>query len=200
LEVTPQETTDELSAFARNYYSQWGEDGVIAEVFKRIGTSNKWCLECGAGDGLFFSNTRRLIEQGWTSVLVEADVPKMERLTDNSAPYANNCFCYNVTIGVDDRLDDILASCSAPTDIDLAVIDIDGQDFYAWNAMLQYRPRVVIIEYDPLIDPDFLPTLGGEGQAGLHRITELAYGKSYRPIWKSVTNMMFVSHPLEEQL
>jgi hypothetical protein len=193
-----KEIADELSGFAVNYYSQWGEDGVIAEVFDRIGTANKWCLECGAGDGLFLSNTRRLIEAGWTGVLVEADASKAERLSANSAPHTAHCF--NVTIGAEDRLDDILASCSAPTDIDLAVIDIDGQDFYAWLAMLKYRPRVVVIEYDPWVDPEFLPTLGGKGQAGLHRITGLGYGKQYRPVWKSMTNMMFVSHPLEEML
>jgi hypothetical protein len=193
-----QEIADDLCGFAVNYYSQQGEDGVIAEVFKRIGTTNKWCLECGAGDGLFLSNTRRLIEAGWTGVLVEADASKAERLAANSEVHTVHCF--NIAIGAEDRLDDILASCSAPTDIDLAVIDIDGQDFYAWNSMLKYRPRVVIIEYDPWVDPEFLPTLGGKGQTGLHGITRLGYGKHYRPIWRSTTNMMFVSHPLEEML
>jgi hypothetical protein len=193
-----QEIADDLSGFALNYYSQHGEDGVLAEVFKRIGTENKWCLECGAGDGLFLSNTRKLIEDGWTGVLVEADTSKAERLAANSV--AHEAHCFNVTIGTEDRLDDILVACDAPTDIDLVVIDIDGQDFYAWNAMLKYKPRVVVIEYDAWVDPEFLPTLGGKGQTGLHRITGLGYGKRYRPIWRSLTNMMFVSHPLEEKL
>jgi hypothetical protein len=198
LEVNLQEIADDLGRCASNSYSQWGEDGVLAEIFNRIEPANRWCLECGAGDGLFFSNTRRLIEAGWTGVLVEADANKMERLAINSAGLGAHCF--NVRVGPDDKLDDILTAVSAPFEIDLVVIDIDGQDFYAWNSLIKYRPRVVVIEYDPEGDPDFQPTLGGSGQAGLHKITALAYGKAYRPVWRSYSNMICVRHPLGEKL
>jgi hypothetical protein len=199
LEVNYQEIANDLDGHAYNSYSQWGEDGILEEIFNRIGTANKWCLECGAGDGLFMSNTRKLIEDGWTGILIEADANKMERLSTNSAPYEAHCF--NVRIGPDDKLDDILASVTAPMDIDLVVIDIDGQDFYAWNSMLRYIPRVVVIEYDAHGgDPYFLPTLGGKGQAGLHQINGLAFGKTYRPVWRSYSNLIFVRHPLEQSL
>lgn len=193
-----QEIYEDLNRFASNDYSQWGEDGVLAELFERIGTANKWCLECGASDGLFFSNTRKLIEAGWTGILIEADADLCQRLSTNSAGLSAHVF--NVKIDAENKLDDILTSVSAPKDIDLVVIDIDGQDFYAFNAMLKFKPRFVLIEYGQGYDPDFLPTRGGAGQAGLHRITGLAAGKGYAPVWRSPDNLLVVRQPLELEL
>jgi hypothetical protein len=193
-----QEINDSFTGHAFNDYSQWGEDGVLAEIFNRIGTENKWCLECGAADGLFFSNTRTMIEQGWDAVLIESDPDTYERLTRNCSPFGG-VKCWNAAVDRANTLDNILAANGAPADIDLVSIDIDGQDFYALNAMLRFKPRVVVIEYGQG-DPDFLPTLGGEGQAGLHKITALAVGKCYVPVWRSATNLIFVKRPLEEKL
>jgi hypothetical protein len=191
-----QEINDSLTDHALNVYSQWGEDGVLAEIFDRIGAENKWCFECGAADGLFFSNTRALIDAGWTGVLVEADSGRYERLVKNCEGLSAHCI--NASVG-QDRIDDLLASKGAPPEIDLVSIDVDGQDFYIWNALLRHRPNVVVIEYGDE-DPDFIPRLGGEGQAGLGAITRLGIGKNYFPVWRSQTNLVFVRQGLEEKL
>jgi hypothetical protein len=38
----------------------------LAEIFRRIGTTNKQCFEVGAADGKWFSNSRKLIDEGWS--------------------------------------------------------------------------------------------------------------------------------------
>lgn len=174
-----------------NAYSQSGEDGVIEAIFARIGTANKWCLEVGAADGLFFSNTRKLVEAGWTGVYIEGDEAEFKRLTRNCTGLQTHLF--NFKIDRDRGLDEVLSQTGAPTDIDLVSIDVDGQDFYVWNATLRYRPRVVVIEFDP-INPDenFIPTLGGEGQAGIEAIMRLGIGRSYLPVWRTHTNLIFI--------
>src|ERR1700740_3619408 len=45
-------------------FSQFGEDGIIAEIFRRVGTVNRTFLEIGIGDGLQ-NNTTFLLFQGW---------------------------------------------------------------------------------------------------------------------------------------
>src|SRR4051794_11408481 len=71
------------TAHFSNVYSQFGEDGVLAEIFKRIGTTTRQCFEVGAADGKWFSNSRRLIDEGWSAALIEADPanwPQLDRL------------------------------------------------------------------------------------------------------------------------
>lgn len=181
---------------ASNTYSQFGEDGVLEAIFKRIGVESRWCLECGAADGLFFSNTRRLIEAGWSAVLVEADRSAFARLHRNCQEFGDRVHIYSAQVDDTHRLEPILRHAGAPHDLDLAVIDVDGQDYFVWNAMLRYRPRVVVIEFDPYVDEYFIPSLGGEGQAGKAAVISLGVGKFYEPVFENDRNIIFVKQSL----
>lgn len=183
-----------LEETAFNDYSQNGEDGVIAAIFSVIGAANSWCFEVGAADGLLFSNTRRLIENGWKAVLVEGDSPSYGRLVQNNACFGDRVKTFPMMLDRDKRIDALLHRCGAPLDIDLVSIDVDGQDYFLWNAMVQYRPRVVVIEFDINVDVEFIPVLGQGGQAGEHAIVRLGCGKFYRPVYRSRTNYIFVEH------
>lgn len=185
-----------LERRARNVYSQNGEDGILEAIFERIGTANRWCCECGAADGVFFSNTKRLIDAGWSAVLIEADAKQYEKLTvTHQGNSAVSCWNYRVT---PDKasFDEILAHKAAPTDLDLLVIDVDGQDYWLFNSLVKYRPRVVVVEYDPNADPDFVPPLNGEGQAGLQAVIRLGVGKRYYPVCATWCNVIFVQQDL----
>lgn len=187
-----------LETVAFNSYSQDGEDGVLQAIFSLISPANKWCLECGAADGLFFSNTRRLIEEGWKAILIEADPAQHARLVENSE--AEGVHCVNATINAACRLETILDRYAAPRDIDLLVLDIDGQEYYAFNALRKYQPRVVLIEFDHNVHEDFIPTLGGPGQAGQRAIARLGAGKFYTAVYRNFCNMILVRQPLDRLL
>ena len=53
-----------LNSFEKKIYSQFGEDGILEEILKRLGEQNidKWCVEFGARDGISDSNTYNLIK------------------------------------------------------------------------------------------------------------------------------------------
>lgn len=189
-----------LEERAYNKYSQFGEDGIIEAILDRIGTENKWVMECGAADGVFFSNSRKLIEQEWNAVLIEADNGQYEKLT---ACHQGNekvrCWNYRVESSKN-TFDQILDACTAPSDLDLAVIDVDGQDYWLFNSLLKYKPRVVMVEYDPNADPDFIPPIDGEGQAGRNAIIKLGIGKLYYPVCATWCNVIFVRQELAHML
>lgn len=54
-----------LAAYRKNVNSQYGEDGVLQELVRRLGIANGQFVEFGAWDGQHLSNTRLLLEQGW---------------------------------------------------------------------------------------------------------------------------------------
>lgn len=178
-----------------NYTSQFGEDGIIEEVFKMIGTKNKWCVECGASDGILFSNTRLLIEQGWNSVQIEADESKFNKLqrlySDDDKVITIN---QKATLNIQNNLDSILDQTECPTNLDLMVIDVDGQDFHLWNTLFKYKPRVIVVEHNPDIEDDFIPVPNGEGQAGYKGLVWIAAAKDYMLFNKTKTNLIFISN------
>ncbi len=185
-----------------NHTSQFGEDSIIDAIFKRIGTTNKWCAECGASDGLFFSNTRKLIEDGWSAVQIEADPKFFESLKTR---YADNprVRCVNAFVGLKpgERLDDILEREGAPYDLDLLVIDVDGQDYHLWNSLVNHRPRVLLVEFNPQVDSMYIPEPGAEGtQAGIQPLRWMAKAKGYTVICSTHCNLICVPNEIASLL
>lgn len=186
---------EKLRAAAYNIYSQSGEDGVLQFIFSVIRPANEWCLECGAADGLFFSNTRRLVEQGWRGIFIEKDEEMYRRLVKNCEGFGPRVTCARASVGETVTLDAALTQLGAPADIDLVSIDVDGQDYYMLNSLLVHRPRVVVVEYDPGADDDHIPPWRGSGQAGLGAMRKLAAGKFYTEVFRSFSNLVLVRQP-----
>jgi hypothetical protein len=181
-----------------NRYSQFSEDSILEAIFNRIGVANHWCVECGAADGLFFSNTRHLIEQGWNSVQIEGDKEKYAALAERYENWGDRglgrvIIFEKYAADFDGLFSTIL---DLPTDFDLLVIDVDGQDYYLWNSLLKYRPRVVMCEFDPNADPDFIPEYWKPGQAGERAIHHVALARGYQVICKTQCNLICVRNDL----
>lgn len=180
-------------------YSQYGEDGLLTAIFDRIGVTNRFCCEVGAADGLFFSNTRRLIEDGWSALLIEANEKQFARLAEVNRGLQDRVTLYNYRIAPLGAfsLDTLLERAGAPVDLDLLVIDIDGQDAYVLNALSKFRPRVLVVEYNPFVDPMFMPALGAEtGQAGLQVTATIAMAREHYPIVRTFCNLICVRREL----
>lgn len=185
-----------LAGRGRNDYSQFGEDGLIEAVFERIGVGNRWCFEVGAADGEFFSNTKRLWLRGWDAVLIEGHDYHYRKLELCRSGHVRTVHEW---IGPD-SLDLILATHGAPRDLDLGVIDIDGHDYYCWQGMTLYRPRVLLIEFSPYREPDYLPAIGEKGQAGLLPICELGAEKGYVALCHTYCNVLFCEREAWERM
>jgi len=204
-----------LGERAHDVYTQSGEDGLLEAIFEKIGVTNKCCFECGAADGLFFSNTRRLIDQDWQAVLVEADDESFGRLLKLCDPdgvavrteladgagsrFTTPQFALwhcMATYRGERSLDAILEASYAPKDLDLLVIDIDGQDYYLFNSLAKYRPRVIVCEYDANVPSMQIPKLNGPGMSGDMAIVNVANARGYLPVCKTPYNLIFVRRDL----
>ena len=143
---------DKLNRYEFDVYSQSGEDGIIKEIFRRIGTENEFFIEIGAGDG-DVSNTAYLLTQGWSGLWVEMSKTNFKRITDMYKCVVGHALAVKHVEVTAENAERLLADADAPTDLDLLSIDIDGNDYWVWKAIENYRPRVVVIEYNALYPP-----------------------------------------------
>lgn len=69
-------------------YSQYGEDLIIQEIFSRINApaTSFRLLDIGAWDPIEKSNSRLLIEQGWSAVLIEPSPTPLRNLIGAYGP------------------------------------------------------------------------------------------------------------------
>jgi hypothetical protein len=187
-----------LVGYARNVTSQYGEDGIIEKVLDVIGVNDKWCVEFGSWDGKACSNTYCLItEKGYSAVLIEGNPKRykdlLETFGDNERVIALNAF-----VGFDkaNGLDSILKETDIPLDFDVLSIDIDGNDYHVWEAVRDYKPKVVVIEFNPTISPtvEFVQTADKRLMHGssLLSTTKLATSKGYELVCTTTTNAIYV--------
>jgi len=185
--------------------SQDGEDGIIEAIFDKLEITKGWCVEFGAWDGKHLSNTWNLwFNKGWNAVLIEGDQKRVKQLEENISEYPNveclNCF---VSYEGKNKLDNLLLRVDIPKEFDLLSIDVDGDDYHIWKALVKYFPKVVIIEYNPTIMPGIdLIDLQGERNFGSSALalTNLAAEKGYCLIGCTSTNMVFVKNELTHKL
>jgi hypothetical protein len=123
--------------YARNVYSQNGEDGILEEIFTRIvGSINEYigiAVEFGAADGFWCSNVRNLMDNGWIGYQYDIET--------------NNDKVVKTAITPENVNEEL------PEECDLLSIDIDGNDFNVWRAY-KGRAEVVVIEINSDIPPE----------------------------------------------
>jgi hypothetical protein len=189
-----------LSNFAENVTSQYGEDGIVSKILNVIGYRNKWVVEIGAWDGKYLSNSWNLTSRaGWHGVLVEGDEQRCVRLRENCVDLPK-VTVKRAFVGFDtvasNSIDRILAETSIPEDFDLLSIDIDGNDYYVWQSMRRYRPRVVIIEYNPTVSNDVVFVQDADDRVNqgcsLAALIHLGKDKGYELACVTAVNGIFV--------
>jgi hypothetical protein len=193
-----QEQSRWLLQKAANITSECGEDGIISAALDLLPERNGWCIEFGAWDGRYASNTYNLVtSRGYRGVFIEPDPTRFRELQKIHGAAQN--ILINAFVGFDenDSLDTLLQEhASIPRDPDVLSIDIDGNDYHAWAAIRSFRPKIVIVEYNPtianavhFIQEKRSDTNHGNSAAAL---VDLARAKGYELISTTSYNALFV--------
>jgi len=152
--ATPRyQDSKRLNRYEGQVFSQNGEDGIIAEIFSRIGFSNRVFVEFGAGDGSE-NNSAYLLLKGWSGYWFEADSQDVESIRSR---FAGAIGAKRLTVAREfftaERAAAIFERNHVPQEFDLLSIDIDRNTSWVWRALRAFRPRVCIVEYNASIPP-----------------------------------------------
>ena len=144
-----------LERYGYKVYSQNDEDGIIAEIFKRIETVDKKFIEFGVQNGLE-SNGHFLLHKGWQGLWLEGSPDYCKQIHNNFKEPITERQLNVVNAFIDkDNINDLIVGGGMNGNIDLLSVDIDGNDYHIWKAINCVNPRVVCIEYNAKFPPDF---------------------------------------------
>lgn len=116
--------------------SQQGEDGIIAEIFRKILTTNKYYVEFGAGES--YDNTEHLDKEGWSGLLLGGDgKDKTGKGRDIKKEWITH-----------ENIANLFGKYDVPISFDFLSIDTDYYDYWILKSILSagYRPRVICAE------------------------------------------------------
>jgi len=187
----------------KKVFSQHGEDGILDELFKMIPHPHQFLIEFGAHDGIKMSNSRYLITcHGWRAFLIEA----------SSKLFAKLALVYPADAKVQvlesfvtvENINQLFKNAGAPKDFEFLSIDVDSIDYYLWEALTDFTPRVVAIECNSVIPPeqDYVVSVekafvsGGTALEGasFKSLVDLGRKKNYTLVYMELigSNLFFV--------
>lgn len=149
--AVPRSAEAPLAECEGRVFSQNGEDGVMAELIRRVGAPGKSFVEFGAETGQE-GNCAFLASQGWSGLLIEGSPESFQKL---QAKYQDNEKVKTVQAMITvDSLQEILRETQVPEEVDVFSIDIDSNDYWVWQGLTDYRPRIMVVEYNAQMGPD----------------------------------------------
>lgn len=197
-------------------FSQFEEDGKLLFLFSVIGMKNKTFVEIGADDGVNSNSANLYFNFGWHGLFIDGNEKAIGRGRKFFSNYPHTWFyqpkfiCSKVTR---ENVNQLIQSAGYTGEIGLLSIDIDGNDYWVWDAISVVEPQVVIIEthnefgmnnivvpYDPdYFYPGKHPVYHGASPVAM---TKLATKKGYRLVGANDlgSNFIFVKNGLADEL
>ncbi len=143
-----------LNLYEHQTFSQGGEDGIIAEIFRRIGTVSKSFVEIGVESGIE-NNTVFLLAQDWRGYWIEGSTSGVEAIHNQFAKLiASKRLTVAQSFVTQENIAATFEDLKIPREIDLLSIDIDRNTYWIWNALPKMRARVVVVEYNSIMPSD----------------------------------------------
>ncbi len=128
-------------------FSAFGEDGIIQFLIQRLPQIPKIFIEFGV-EAYTEANTRFLLRyNNWKGLIIDGSKANMELVRKSDIYWRHDIEAVDRFI-TNDNINEIFSSKGFSGDIGLLSIDIDGNDYWVWNAIYEVRPAIVVAEYN----------------------------------------------------
>jgi hypothetical protein len=134
-------------------FSQWGDDGIIQYLVRQLDFPESTFIEFGVAD-YWESNTRFLLmHNNWSGYVIDSSARNIKQLQQAYFFWqydlqAQSAFCDRGNIN------DLLRASGFAADVGILHIDIDGNDYWVWQAIEVVKPIVAIVEYNSVFGID----------------------------------------------
>jgi len=136
-----------LINFGFKVYSQSDEDGILQEIFSRIGIKKKTFVELGIQNGKE-CNTTYLLVSGWSGLWIDKETKDLEIQKIFKTYYGKQIKYLNRNVDKENVNNLISSNFTEKEEIDLLSIDIGLSTFHVLKEINIVNPRVVVTEYN----------------------------------------------------
>jgi hypothetical protein len=133
-------------------YSQWGDDGIIQYLVARIRPQQRTFVEFGVED-YSEANTRFLLmHDNWSGLVIDSSPQFVDAIRRDTISWRHDltATCALITR---ENIDALIAARFPGPALGLLSIDIDGNDYWVWQAIRGVQPEIVVCEYNAVFGP-----------------------------------------------
>ncbi len=185
-------------------------------IFSIIGMDNKTFIEIGSDDGINSNSANLYFNFGWRGLFIDGNPNSIKRGKKFFDKYPHPWFYkpkFKCAMVTRENVNKLIEDAGFKGEIGLLSIDIDGNDYWVWDAITIISPKVVIIEthnefglknivvpYDPNYSfPGKHPVYHGASPVAMNK---LANKKGYRLVGANELgfNFIFVKKGLADEV
>ncbi len=130
-------------------FTQFEEDGILLFLFATLGTANKTFIEIGSDDGVNSNCANLVLNFGWHGLFIDGNERSVRRGRHFYSKYPTHWAYppkFVCTMITRENINQVIEEAGFAGEVDFLCIDIDGNDYWIWDALEVVRPRVVMIE------------------------------------------------------
>lgn len=155
-------------------FSQFGDDGIIQWLTQQLEITNRNFIEFGV-ENYRESNTRFLMmNNNWSGLVIDGSQKNIDEIISSEYFWK-----FDITARCEfidrDNINEFVSDFSKNREIDLLSIDLDGNDYWVWQAINTISPSIVIAEYNSVF--------------GIDRAITVPYDKYFRRTEKHHSNL-----------
>jgi hypothetical protein len=128
-------------------WSQWGEDGILQNLLRLVPVPDTRFVEFGVEDYTEANTRFLLLNNNWSGLVMDGSEEHVWAIRRSQA-----CRWYGLqavhAFVTRENIDRLLVDHGFAGEIGLLSIDIDGNDYWVWEAIQSTRPAVVVVEYN----------------------------------------------------
>jgi hypothetical protein len=134
-------------------FSQWGEDGILAHLLRYVDVPRKVFVEFGV-ETYVEANTRwLLVNDGWSGLVLDGSDDNIAAIRREPIYWQHPLKAAQSFI-TRENINDVLTAQGLSGEIGILSVDIDGVDYWVWEAITAVQPAIVVAEYNSLLGPD----------------------------------------------
>ena len=134
-------------------FSQYGDDGIIQYLVHQLDIQSRVFVEFGVQD-YSEANTRFLLmNDNWRGLVMDGSQENMHAVQRSSLPRVYDLQTKAAFI-TRENINDLISQSGISGEIGLLSVDIDGNDYWVWQATTVVDPVVVVVEYNSVFGPD----------------------------------------------
>ena len=140
----------DLTAVEFRVFSQWGEDGIVEWLAAHVPVPNLRFVEFGV-ETFAEANCRFLLQnRNWKGLVMDGSAANVEAL--KASPLY---WMYDITAKAAfvtrENINGLIEEAGFGGPLGLLSIDIDGNDYWVWEALTAADPAIVVCEYNPVL-------------------------------------------------
>ena len=178
LDADALEYPERLTARRYRLESQNEEDGITLALFDEIGAKSRTFVEIGSG--LSGGNSACLArELGWTGLMVDGSEAHMAQVA-RRFPRVQAVAAWITR----ENVNQLVTDAGLVGEVDFLSIDLDGNDYWVWEALTACSARVVVVEYNSAFGAERAVTIPYDPKFDRHNYRFVYYGASLAALAK----------------